>query len=206
MSHEKGSLAQVCDGHISPGEEKYQSESDRKLFDHMHPINLDLFPDKEDSKPVIRMVFALAAADAGVDFPRARERDHDHFDEFTAFDVWCAGLGDKAVKHMIDCDLASYQLLLDRSLRPHDAFELQDEGRGSLRRRMAPLTTDNDAHHAIHLRGSESGHKRQATNDVEEQGTRKRSKHTAVEETDGEEETDNELDSGDLDMEAESAA
>jgi hypothetical protein len=158
------------------------------------------------------MVFALAATHAGVDFSKARERDHDHFDEFTAFDVWCAGLGNKAFKHMTDCDLVSYQLLLERSLWPHDAFELQDEGRGSLRQRMAPLTTDNDAHHAIHLRGSESGHKRQATSDDEEQNTRKRSKHTAVEETDGkeeidgEEETDKELDSGDLDMEAESAA
>jgi hypothetical protein len=64
------------------------------VITHWHPLNLGLFPDKEDSKPVIRIVFALAAVDAGVDFPKARERDHDHFDEFTAFDVWCAGLGD----------------------------------------------------------------------------------------------------------------
>jgi hypothetical protein len=78
--------------------------------------------------------------------------------------VWCAGLGDEAFKH-IDADLASYRLLLERSLRPHDAFHLPDDGeghaetrlvRGSLRRRMAPLTTVDDAHHAIHLRKSKS--------------------------------------------------
>jgi hypothetical protein len=146
--------------------ETYQSNIDKTLFDNLNPIKLGLFPDKVDPKPVIRIVFALAAVDAGVDFPEARQRDHHHDDSFTAFDVWCAGLGEKAFKH-IDGDLRSYQLLLERSLRPHDAFELQDGGkgpehdetrrlRGSLRRRMAPLTTDKDAHHAIHLRGSKS--------------------------------------------------
>ncbi|KAF8492187.1 hypothetical protein F5888DRAFT_1619276, partial [Russula emetica] len=149
--------------------ETYQLKIDKTLFDNMNPIKLGLFPDKVDPvdpKPVIRIVFALAAIDAGVDFPEARQRDHHRHDEFTAFDVWCAGLGDKAFKH-IDGDLGSYRLLLERSLRPHDAFKLQDGGkgpehdetrrlRGSLRRRMAPLTTDDDAHHAIHLRGSKS--------------------------------------------------
>jgi hypothetical protein len=137
--------------------EQYQFlQSGKTLFDGMHPINLGLFPKKGYSKPVIRMVFALAATHASVDFPEARERKHHHPDEYTAFDVWCAGLGDKAFKH-IDTDLVSYQKLLDRSLRPHDAFDLQDGGRGSLRRRMAPLTTDREEHQAIHLRGSGSG-------------------------------------------------
>ncbi|KAF8492177.1 hypothetical protein F5888DRAFT_1806903 [Russula emetica] len=144
--------------------EKYQSKFDKSLFDGMNPIKLGLFPDKVDPKPVIRIVFALAAVNAGVDFPDAPQRDHHHYDKFTAFDVWCAGLENKTFKH-IGADLGSYRLLLERSLRRHDAFELQDdrEGhdearrlRGSLRRRMAPLTTDNDAHHAIHFRGSES--------------------------------------------------
>ena len=130
----------------------------------MDPIELGLFPDMVDLNPVIRLVFALAAINAGVDLPKARQCDHHHFDEFTALDVWCAGLGDTAFKH-VDNDLRSYQLLLDRSLRPHDVFDLQDGGkssghddarrlRGPFRRRVALLTTDNDAHHAICLRGS----------------------------------------------------
>ena len=148
--------------------EKFQLKINKTLFDAMDPIRLSLFPDtnklKVVPKPVIRIVFALAALQAGVNFPEARQREHHHFDKFTAFDVWCAGLGDKAFKH-IDTDLMSYRLLLERSLRSHDAFDLPKEGkghdetrivRGSLRRRMAPLTTDNDAHHSIHLRKSKS--------------------------------------------------
>lgn len=149
--------------------EKYQFTIDKRLFDKMNPIDhLFQVPDIDNPKPVIRIVFALAAVDAGINFPKARQCDHRHNDEFTAFDVWCAGLGDKTFKHM-DGDLASYRLLLERSLRSHDAFHLQDDGndperldhdetrrlRGSHRRRMAPLSIDNDAHHAIHLRGPE---------------------------------------------------
>jgi hypothetical protein len=151
--------------------ENFQLTVDNSLFDRMDPIKLGLFHkpnqmEEVDPKPVIRIVFALAAVQAGVDFPNTRQREHHYPDKFTAFDVWCAGLGNKAFKNT-DGDLASYQLLLERSLRPHDAFNLQDgskgkgpEGpehdktkhmRGFRRRRMAPLTTDADAHHAIQL-------------------------------------------------------
>jgi hypothetical protein len=151
--------------------EKFQLKVDNS-FDRMDPTKLGLFhkPDQLEvvPKPVIRIVFALAALEAGVVFPNTRQREHHPPDDFTAFDVWCAGLGNKAFKH-IDGDLASYRLLLERSLRPHDVFNLQDASkspkgpkhdetrrlRGSHRRRMAPLTADDDAHHAIHLRESE---------------------------------------------------
>jgi hypothetical protein len=55
--------------------------------------------------------------------------------------------------------LASYQILLERSLRPHDAFELKDgpgvgdrarELRGPRRQRMTPLAFSGLAHEAIH--------------------------------------------------------
>jgi hypothetical protein len=145
-------------------EEKYQFKFHKPLSDGMDPIKLGLFPAKVVPKPVIRIVFALAAVDTGIYFPKARQRENHQCDKFTAFDVWCAGLANKTFKH-IGADLASYRLVLERLLRPHasDAFELQgaqkghDEAnrlRGSLRRRMAPLTIDDDAHHAIHLRKS----------------------------------------------------
>jgi len=144
--------------------ERYQLKINKSLFDGMDPISLGLFPDKVDTKPVIRIVFALAALDAGVDFPIERKRKSHHDNMFTAFDVWCAGLEKETFKHIGD-DLSSYRLLLERSLRPHDAFELKEDTKmdeetkrlgGSLRRRMAPLTTDDNAHHAIHLRKSKS--------------------------------------------------
>jgi hypothetical protein len=151
--------------------EEFQLAVDNSLFDRMDPTKLGLFHKPNqfevDPKPVIRIVFALAAVQAGVNFPNTRQREHHHPDKFTAFDVWCAGLGNKAFKHT-DGDLASYRLLLERSLRPHDAFNLLDDSkekgsegpehdetrrtRGSHRRRMAPLTTDIDAHHAIHVK------------------------------------------------------
>ena len=142
--------------------ENYQSNIDKTLFDGMDPINLGLFPDNVVPKPVIRIVFALAAVEAGVHFPKARKRVHHHHDPFTAFDVWSAGLGIEAFKG-IQGDLRSYEHLLERSLRPHDAFHLKDDPklsdkghartrvmRGTHRRKMAPLITENEAHHAIH--------------------------------------------------------
>jgi len=117
-----------------------------------------------DPKPVIRIVLALASLVTGVDFPDARLCEHNYDDLFTAFDVWCAGLSNESFKH-VDDDEAWYRILLEHSLQPHDAFELQDDPkvddetkhlRGTLRWRMAPLTTDDAAHHAIHLRDSNS--------------------------------------------------
>ena len=75
------------------------------IFPDKVPIKSDLFRNEEDStpvhpKPVIRIVFALAAREAGVNFPEERIRDHHHPDNFTAFDVWCAGLSEKALKHI----------------------------------------------------------------------------------------------------------
>ena len=140
--------------------EKYHFDIVDSLFHAMDPIKLGLFPSEVDPKPVIRIVFALASLKVGVKIPEPRNREHYRCEKFTAFDVWCAGLGRETYKH-IDDDLSCYQRLLERSLRPHDAFQLAEwEGdedtkreRGSLRRRMAPLTTtEHDSHHAIHLK------------------------------------------------------
>jgi hypothetical protein len=74
------SLAQVCDGHFSPGEERGQVPvNDRRVVVRPNgpgPDRVGLFPDtdklKVAPKPVIRIVFALAALEAGVRFPEAR--------------------------------------------------------------------------------------------------------------------------------------
>jgi hypothetical protein len=111
------------------------------------------------------MVLALASSEAGVNFPEAPERERHHGDRFTAFDVWIAGLSTASFRH-IDDDLGAYQKLLDRSLQPHDAFELKrgdknffekldeetQKSRGTARRRMAPLTMTEDAHNCLHLK------------------------------------------------------
>jgi hypothetical protein len=124
------------------------------LFDAMNPFELGVFPLAEEGspttvtpKPVIRLMLALASPEAGVAFreePAARENGPDGF---TAFDIWLAGLSGSTFGKIGE-DLASYQYLLDRSLRPHDGFELTDDPligdatrklRGARRRRMASL-------------------------------------------------------------------
>ncbi|KAM6503962.1 hypothetical protein JOM56_000905 [Amanita muscaria] len=130
-------------------DKSYGSNIAKTLFDHLNPFGLGLFPQGQ-SKPVIRVVFALASDEVGVTFPPARTVVH-HSDTFTTFDIWCAGISAETFKQIDEGDLDPYQFLLDRSLEPHDAFNLQgtddpylDEGtkvaRGHQRRRMAALT------------------------------------------------------------------
>lgn len=134
--------------------EQFQGDIDKTLFDGMNPFRVGLFSRAGKSRPVIRIVFALASKEAGVTFPTARKRELHHADEFTSFDVWCAGLSADTFGCVGD-DLAPYKELLDRSLHPHDAFQLKEidgldddtrVGRGTQRRRMAPLTSDEPGH------------------------------------------------------------
>ncbi|KAI0299880.1 hypothetical protein BC826DRAFT_993889 [Russula brevipes] len=125
----------------------YGYDIDKTLFDAMDPFSVGLFrrSDNRPPRPIIRMVFALALDEScGVRFPPAPTREKNHYDDFTAFDVWCAGL-------------SSYKLLLQRSLQSHDTFDLgemddnyMEDGtrklRGFLRRRLAALTMSEPGH------------------------------------------------------------
>jgi len=138
---------------------RYGNEVNTKLFDNLCPFEVGLFNKGSTPRPVIRMVFALASQESEVHFPEVSESCN----EFTGFDIWCAGLS--CFRSVNKDDLASYQVLLDRSLQPHDAFDfsesvkdeyryLDDEtrqARGHRMRRMAPLTSDEDEHHLLHL-------------------------------------------------------
>ncbi|KAF8491848.1 hypothetical protein F5888DRAFT_1733763, partial [Russula emetica] len=113
---------------------------------------------KMTTTPIIRMVFALASPEPAVVFKNRPEKKH-YFDGFAAFDIWLAGLSDKTFRQINEGDLVHYRTLLERSLAPHDAFELKDvphigkkakELRGVRRRVMAPLTFPEHGHHRIH--------------------------------------------------------
>ena len=100
--------------------------------------------------PIIRLVFALASQKNGVLLPNPRTRKRHHPDQFTAFDVWCAGFSRETFKHVGD-NLESYRVLLDRSLHARDTFDLDEMSgthrmdpdtkisRQDGRRKMAPL-------------------------------------------------------------------
>ena len=147
-------------------DDSYGCSIDKTLFDGLNPTRVGLFEEGSPQRPVIRMVFALASEKHDVVFPPVRERDRGRFvDKCTTFDIWCAGLSSF---NNIDEDMASYQVLLDRSLQPHDAFNLRESNdkylddatrasRGSRRRRMAALTMVHDDHRQIYLATGQEG-------------------------------------------------
>ena len=115
------------------------------------PISNNVTP-----KPVIRMVFALASPEPAIVF-RGRASAEHHLDEFTAFDIWLAGLSDQTFKQVQDADLEPYEKLLEHSPLPRDTFELQDDRhlgdkarylRRARKQRMAPLTAPGADHYA----------------------------------------------------------
>jgi hypothetical protein len=139
--------------------ERFKKEIKKPIFDAMSPFDLGIFPKdgRVLPKPVIRLVLALSSPEAGVIFPE-RDSHQRHPNTFTAFDVWLAGLSTDTFKQIGEY-LKSYEALLERSLRPHDAFEMLDdprigepsrEIRVACRRRMAPLILPKPGHNEIH--------------------------------------------------------
>jgi hypothetical protein len=142
----------------APTPELSRAQQKKKRKVTPKPLEPKSIPKLVNLKPVIRIVFALASPEPGIVFKAQPEKLH-HFEGFTTFDIWLAGLSDKTYKQIKDEDLVHYRTLLERSLTPHDAFELTDvqhiseeakKSRGARRRKMAPLTFPQDAHHSIH--------------------------------------------------------
>jgi hypothetical protein len=135
---------------------KYGNKVNTKLFENLCPFQVGLFDEGSTPRPVIRMIFALASQESEVHFLKASESCN----EFTGFDIWFSGLSCFGSVHKDD--LVSYQVLLDRSLRPHDAFDLGElvrdeylddetrQVRGLRRRRIAALTMDDEEHRWLH--------------------------------------------------------
>ena len=101
----------------------YKRGIDWGLINAMDPFVLGLFPEGKPLHPIIRVVLALTSQEHGVLFPNQRTREPHHPDRFTAFDVWCGGLSSDTFNYTGE-DLEPYRVLLDRSLQPSDAFDL----------------------------------------------------------------------------------
>jgi hypothetical protein len=134
----------------------FQHRIENTAFNLMDPFDIGLVSDGDIPLPIIRMVFALASEKPGVFFPPSRGPG-----EFTAFDVWCAGLSSETFKGIGD-DLTSYHALLQRTIQYHDVYDLKEtkdrgmdtgtrNARASLRRRMEPLGDEGDAHNSCHI-------------------------------------------------------
>ena len=127
----------------------YKRGNDRGLLNIMNPFLLGLFSEGKQPHPIVRVVLALTSKENGVLFPTRRTREPRYPDEFTAFDVWCAGLSGDTFNHIGE-NLEPYRVLLDRSLQPFDMFDLNEtsfpkmdpatkDERGLRRRKMAAL-------------------------------------------------------------------
>jgi len=87
----------------------YGNKIKTKLFEKLCPFDLGVFDQDATPRPVIRMVFALASQESEVLFREADET----CDEFTAFDIWCAGLS--CFRSVDEEDLASPESTTSRS-------------------------------------------------------------------------------------------
>ncbi|KAF8495544.1 hypothetical protein F5888DRAFT_1711816 [Russula emetica] len=129
-----------------------------KLFNAMDPCRLGLLSD--NPQPIIRMVFALASPEAGIRFPPRRVRETRYSDEFTSYDIWCAGLSTETFRQIGE-DLDSYRKSLDRSQRDHEAFNVSESFNplsentkiivGRTRRSMAPLIKSRGHNEIYHV-------------------------------------------------------
>ena len=141
---------------------QYGCKIHKTVFDGMDPVAVGLFDKASPQRPIIRMVFALAAADGDdVSFPDIRARHSARGDNsLTTFDIWCAGLSEKTFRG--NPDITPYKVLLDRLFQVDKVFklrEIKDEIlddntrglRGSLRRQMAALTFLEDDHRRPHV-------------------------------------------------------
>jgi len=140
--------------------ERFKKEINKSIFDAMSPFDTGIFlkDGPVPPKPVIRLVLALSAPEAGVIFPERASLHQRHPNTFTAFDIWLAGLSTDTFKQIGE-DVKFYEALLEHSLWPHDAFELLNdkpfakqsrEFRAACRRRMSPLILPKAGHHEIH--------------------------------------------------------
>jgi hypothetical protein len=111
-------------------DKSFQHDIRQNLFDAMDPFLLGLFSDGDSPLPIIRMVFALGSDQPGIFFPAVTEFRY-RGEQFTSYDVWCAGLSPATFKD-IDDDLASYRTLLRPFLQPQYMCELREiEGQSS---------------------------------------------------------------------------
>jgi len=149
---------------------RHRGRISSKLFNYMDPFEVGLFSSSDNPLPVIRMVFALASNVNSITVaPHPARR---HGDEFTAYDIWCAGMS-PATFGCIGTDLPSYLLLLERSFQVNQAYDMVDvqaghapgevaSKRGAARRQIRALAGSQKAHNYRYEKEEEQAEEEQA--------------------------------------------
>jgi hypothetical protein len=108
------------------------------LFDNMDPFSIGVFDSMAQSRPIIRMVFALASDTCKVEYvgpsPRRSSRNQSDKEKkkkeskFTAYDFWCEGLDTKTFPLIDEKDRFSYQHLLAHNHNNGQLYDVRSEG------------------------------------------------------------------------------
>ncbi|KAI0289435.1 hypothetical protein BC826DRAFT_1031818 [Russula brevipes] len=126
-----------------------------KLFPRMNPFDVGLVSKGDHPLPIIRMVFALGSNKCGIAIaPQPVRRRGGNF---TAYDIWCAGMSAETFACVRANDQPSYVHLLLRSLQANQAYNLVDIpkmfttpdsviNRGNARRSLRALAGPEPAH------------------------------------------------------------
>jgi len=106
------------------------------LFDEMNPLDVGVFDSTAQSRPVIRMVFALASDTCEVTHVTPERRSQRNASKsknpskrtkpsFTAYDFWCSGLDTKTFPIIHDRDRYPYKHLLARTRKGDQLYDVE---------------------------------------------------------------------------------
>ncbi|KAF8325609.1 uncharacterized protein EI90DRAFT_3072219 [Cantharellus anzutake] len=140
----------------SKNDHSYSTKPSQDLFDKMDPSKLGIFPKKQKTLPVIRMVIALASKKSIVSVigppPRTQPARQGkqlpiyRKNAYTSFDVWCARASSRTFRTIRPQDVATYDALLRLSKDVPEMFEPSETLIQDSVRRMYPGGTSHAGH------------------------------------------------------------
>jgi hypothetical protein len=141
----------------SKNDAKFSTSPHGYLFDLMNPFSLGIFNKQENNpRPVIRMVYALAARKPIVRImergqpPPKRSKGkgggRSSNRSFTSFDIWCGHASSSTFGAIRPEDDETYRELLKRSKNVAEMFEPEQQSMKEVTMSMYPGATCKDAH------------------------------------------------------------
>jgi hypothetical protein len=99
------------------------------LFDAMDPLTIGVFDSTQQSRPIIRMVFALASNTCGVTCltPDDHSPEIARDGQYTAYDFWCRGLDTETFPVIDHRKRRSYRHLLARTRRGNQLYDVKSK-------------------------------------------------------------------------------
>ena len=149
----------------SKNDVKFSTTPHRYLFHLMNPFTLGIFNKSHDFRPVIRMVYALAAhkpivqvmergrppserafKDKDKGKSKGKSRGRSFIPSFTSFDIWCGHTSSSTFGAIRPEDDETYRELLKRSKDVVEMFESEKKSMKDATMSMYPGATSKDAH------------------------------------------------------------